>query len=294
MAGLPDIRLTSPDKVLYPRQGITKRELADYLARMAERLTPHVAGRPLSLVRCPEGRARACFFQRHQTPGLPREIKGVRIPGKDRKPYLYVDSVAGLVSTAQIGTLELHLWGSRVEDLEHPDRLVFDLDPDPSVAFAEVKAAARLLKRILDSAELESFVMLTGGKGLHVIVPLCGGSGWEAVKGFAHGIAAAVAADQPERFTAKAAKHRRSNRIFIDWMRNLRGGTAIAPYSTRAREGCPIAVPVTWSELSRIARPDQYTIRTIDRRLKALGADPWARFFRVEQDLPEGALDLFR
>lgn len=289
-----DVRLTNPDKVLYPAQGVTKRELAEYLARMARHLLPHVAGRPLSLVRCPEGRTRSCFFQRHLGPGMPPGFHGVRVPGSDKHPYLYVDAADGLVGSAQLGVLELHLWGSRVDDLEHPDRLVFDLDPDPAVAFGAVKHAARLLRDILASAGLRSFVMLTGGKGLHVVAPLQGRSDWETVKAFARGIATAVASSEPDKYIAKASKHQRSGRIFIDWLRNMRGGTAVAPYSTRAREGCPVAVPVGWQELARVARADQYTIRTIERRLRSLGRDPWAGFFRTRQDIPEDALELFR
>lgn len=288
------VRLTNPDRVLYPAQGITKRELADYLARMAPRLMPHAAGRPLSLVRCPQGRARTCFFQRHMTAGMPPGFHGVRVPGSDKQPYLYVDDVDGLVGSAQIGTLELHLWGARIDDLRHPDRMVFDLDPDPTVAFAEVKRAARLLRRILGSAGLKSFAMLTGGKGLHVVVPLQGRADWEEVKTFSHGIAAAMAADEPRRYIAKASKQQRAGRIFIDWLRNMPGGTAVAPYSARAREGCPIAAPIAWSELPRVARSNQYTLRNIERRLRAIGRDPWAGFFRMRQDIPEDALKLFR
>lgn len=289
-----EVRLTHPDKVMYPAQGVTKRELADYLTRMAQYLMPHVGGRPLSLVRCPEGRTRSCFFQRHLGPGMPPGFHSIRVPGSDKRPYLYVDTVEGLVGSAQLGVLELHLWGSRIDDLEHPDRLVFDLDPDPAVGFAAVRNGARLLSDILASAGLRSFVMLTGGKGLHVIAPLQGGSDWEKVKTFARGIATTVAASEPDKYIAKASKRQRSGRIFIDWLRNMRGGTAVAPYSTRAREGCPIAVPVGWQELTRITRADQYTIRTIERRLRSLGRDPWAEFFRIRQDIPEDALKLFR
>lgn len=292
-ANVSDVRLTNPDRVLYPAQGVTKQELAEYLARMAPRLMPHVARRPMSLVRCPQGRSGECFFQRHRTPGMPAGLRPVRVPGKDREPYLYVDSPEGLVSAAQIGALELHLWGARIDAIEHPDRMVFDLDPDPTVPFAEVRNTARRLRAILDSAALQSFVMLTGGKGLHVVVPLAGAHGWDEIKRFSHGIAAALAADEPHRYTTKAARHRRRNRIFIDWMRNLRGGTAIAPWSTRARAGCPIAVPVAWGELSRIDRADRYTLRNIDRRLGSLRRDPWADYFEIEQDIPADALKLF-
>lgn len=287
------VRLTHPGRVLYPLHGVTKQDLAEYLARMAPRLLPHVVNRPMSLVRCPQGRSGKCFFQRHVTRGLPEAFHAVRIPGKDKEPYLYVDSVEGIVSSAQIGALELHLWGARIEAIECPDRMVFDLDPDPAVPFSEVRHTAERLREILESAALHSFPMLTGGKGLHVVVPLAGAHGWDDVKRFSRGIAAALAADEPHRYTIKAAKNRRTNRIFIDWMRNLRGGTAIAPYSTRAREGCPVATPVTWRELSRIDRADKYTIHTLPRRLRSLRSDPWEDYFHTDQDIPSDALDLF-
>jgi bifunctional non-homologous end joining protein LigD len=288
------MRLTHPDKVLYPAMGVTKRELAEYLLAMADRILPHAANRPVSLVRCPEGQARACFFQRHRGAGTPEGFKSIRIPGKDKEPYLYIEDARGLLAAAQIGVLELHLWGARIDDIEHPDRLVFDLDPDPSVAFPEVRRAARLLRGILESAGLECFPLLTGGKGLHVVAPLQRRNSWEEVQAFCKGVAEAVVADEPDKYTAKAAKALRPNRIFIDWLRNLRGASAVAPYSTRAREGCPVAVPVAWSELGRLAASDAYDIRTVGRRLAAQKADPWKDYFRLRQRLPRNVLGLFR
>jgi bifunctional non-homologous end joining protein LigD len=285
---LSGVRITHPGKIIYPLQGVTKGEIAAYLERVADRMLPHVAGRPLSLVRCPRGRQHHCFFQRHLAPGMPSGLHGVSIPGKDRKPYLYIEDRAGLLGAAQTGALELHLWGARIDDIEHPDRMIFDLDPDPGVPFATVRDTAVLLRRILRSAGLESFVMLTGGKGVHVLVPLRGTSTWAQVRDFSRGIAAAIAADEPERYTIKAAKAGRRNRIFIDWMRNLRSGTAVAPYSTRARPNCPIAVPLRWDELPRITSAARYDISNIDRRLAALREDPWSELFELAQDLPSG------
>jgi bifunctional non-homologous end joining protein LigD len=291
---LTDLRLTHPEKILYPAQKITKLELAEYFAQMAPRLLPHVAKRALSLVRCPQGCSNDCFFQRHLSAGMPRSFRPIRIPGTDRKPYLYVDSVDGLIASAQLGALELHLWGSRIDDIEHPDRLIFDIDPDPKLAFSEVKRAARLLRDVLASAGLKSFVLLTGGKGLHVIAPLRGSNDWQEVKAFAHGIANALAKSHPERYLAKASKQQRKGRIYIDWMRNMRGSTAIAPWSTRARDGCPIAVPVDWAELPRITRADQYRLRNIKQRLKTLRRDAWAGYFQLHQQIPRTTLTLFR
>jgi bifunctional non-homologous end joining protein LigD len=285
------VRVTHPARILYPQQGVTKGEIAAYFDRMSTRMLPHIAGRPISLVRCPRGRQDECFFQRHIAPGMPSGMHGITIPGKDRKPYLYVDDKRGLIGAAQLGALELHLWGARVDDIEHPDRMIFDLDPDPDVPFRRVVDAALLLREILQSAGLESFVMLTGGKGLHVLVPLSGRSGWDEVRDFSRGIAATITAGEPDRYTIKAAKARRRHRIFIDWMRNLRGGTAIAPYSTRARPRCPIAAPLRWDELPRITQAARYDIGNIERRLAALREDPWSGIFEIDQDLPEtGAL----
>lgn len=283
---LSGVRITHPGRVVYPAQGVTKGEIAAYLERIAERMLPHVAGRPLSLVRCPRGREHECFFQRHCAPGMPSGLHGVRIPGRDRKPYLYIEDRAGLIGTAQMGALELHPWGARIGDIEHPERMIFDLDPDPDVAFSAVRQAAFLLRNVLRSAALESFVMLTGGKGVHVIVPLRGRSGWDAVRDFSRGIAAAIAAGEPARYTIKAARARRRHRIFIDWMRNIRGGTAVAPYSMRARPNCPIAVPLRWDELPRVPDPARYTLDNIDRRLAALRTDPWDDMSALDQDLP--------
>ncbi|MDX9740167.1 MAG: non-homologous end-joining DNA ligase [Gammaproteobacteria bacterium] len=283
---LSGVRVTNPGRVVYPPQGVTKGEIAAYLERIADRMLPHVAGRPLSLVRCPRGQPHACFFQRHLAHGMPPGLHGFGIPGKDRKPYLYIEDRAGLIGTAQTGALELHTWGARIDDIEHPDRMIFDLDPDRGVPFTAVRETAFLVREILSSARLDSFVMLTGGKGLHVIVPLSGHSSWNEVRDFSRGIAAAIAADEPGRYTIKASKARRHNRIFIDWMRNLRGGTAVAPYSMRARPRCPIAVPLRWDELPRIMSAARYDIGNIDRRLAALRKDPWQGMFELDQDLP--------
>ncbi|MDR2877536.1 MAG: non-homologous end-joining DNA ligase, partial [Chromatiales bacterium] len=289
---LAGVRLTHPEKIFYPAQRITKRDLAEYFEQMAPRLLPYVTRRPLSLVRCPQGHLRGCFFQRHPSAGMPRSFHAVRIPGTRHEPYIYVNSAGGLIAAAQLGALELHLWGSRIDDIEHPDRLIFDIDPDPDVAFSEVKRAARLLRDILMSASLKSFVMLTGGKGLHVVVPLKGSNDWPEVKAFSQGIASALAKSHPERYLAKANKQQRKGRIFIDWMRNMRSSTAIAPWSTRAREGCPIAVPVDWAELARIKRADQYQLRNIGQRLKTLKHDPWAGYFQLRQQIPRTTLTL--
>ena len=286
------VRLTSPDKVLFAAAHLTKADLARYLAMVAPLMLPHVSERPLSLVRCPEGSGGECFFQKHRRPGVPKAIRSIEIRESDGSTaeYLMVVDAEGLVSTAQIGALELHIWGSRKRTLERPDRLVFDLDPDASVPFPAVTRAAGELRDLLAAAGLVSFAMLTGGKGVHVVVPLEPRLGWEDVKGFARGLAQRLAQDEPDRFIATMSKARRKGRIFIDWMRNERGATAIAPYSPRARPQASIAVPVDWHELTKRESANADTIRNF----KAAGRrDPWAGYFDVKQSIARATLKLF-
>ncbi|MCW8193886.1 ATP-dependent DNA ligase [Proteobacteria bacterium 005FR1] len=289
---LAGVRLSSPDKVLYPTQGTTKRAMAEYLLAVQEPLLRHIARRPLTLVRCPRGRSSKCFFQKHHGRGLPASLKSVDIVENSGKPaeYVYVEDDAGLVGTAQVGTLELHIWGSTIDRLEQPDRLIFDLDPDEALSFGAVKRAAAHLRRRLKGEGLESFAMLTGGKGIHVVVPLepaAGGPDWQTAKAFARGFAEALARDDPKQFVATASKAKRKGKIYIDWLRNERGATAIAPYASRAREYCPIATPVSWRELPRLRAANVYTIANIRRRLSQLNSDPWEGYFSVKQGLSE-------
>jgi bifunctional non-homologous end joining protein LigD len=286
------VRLTSPEKVLFPGAKLTKADLARYLSAVAPLMLPHLAGRPLSLVRCPEGSGGECFFQKHRKPGMPKAIKSVEIRESDGSTaeYLMVETAEGLVSTAQIGALELHVWGSRKRTLERPDRLVFDLDPDVSVGFAAVTGAALELRDLLAAGGLESFPLLTGGKGVHVVVPLAPRLGWEAVKGFARGLAQRLAEDEPDRFVATMSKARRKGRIFIDWMRNERGATAIAPYSPRARPEASIAIPVDWQDLACRKSANADTIRNFK---VSAGRTPWAGYFDLQQTIAAATLKLF-
>jgi bifunctional non-homologous end joining protein LigD len=292
--GIRGVRLSNPDKVLYPVQGISKRDLAEYLVSVRERLLPHAARRPLTLVRCPQGRTR-CFFQKHYTATLPPGIQPVDIVEKSKQStYVYIEDLTGLLSTAQIGVLELHLWGSRIDTLQQPDRLVFDLDPDESLDFSVVKDAAVRLRELLAAANLRSFPLLTGGKGIHLVIPLTPRHEWLDVKRFARGIARGFAQQFPQEFVATASKAKRNGKIFIDWMRNERGATAISPYATRAKENCPIAAPVSWRELPHIRAASQYNISNMAHRLESLQQDPWEDYFSMDQTIPAGALAMFR
>jgi bifunctional non-homologous end joining protein LigD len=279
------------NKVLYPQQGLTKRDLARYLEAAADRMLPHLADRPLSLLRCPEGRTRQCFFQRHAGAGMPDAIHRVDIPDKDGKPqeYLTIADASGLITAAQLGVLEFHIWGVHIDEVERPDRIVFDLDPDPSVAFPAVREAALDLRAALDAIGLASFALLTGGKGVHVVAPIARRHTWPTVKRFAQALAERFAAQLPERYVATMRKARRKGRIFIDYFRNDRTASAIAPYSPRARESAPVAWPVTWEELAKAPAADTVSLVTAMRRLAE--PDPWAGYHKTQQHLTAATLN---
>lgn len=279
------VRLSSPDKVLYPEQGITKAELADYYLAVAGWMLPHVGGRPVTMVRCPTGRQKKCFYQRHAGSGVPRQLNKVKMPGFD-DPYLYIADAAGLVAMAQMGVLELHPWGVTVAERSKPDRIVFDLDPGEGTGFGEVVRAALELRERLAGMGLASFTKTTGGKGLHVVLPVEPVHDWPAAKGFAKAVSDAMAADAPDRYLTRIAKAEREGRIFLDYLRNDPTSTAIAPYSPRARPGAPVATPLGWDEVGPGLDPAGFTIRTVPARLAALPADPWRGIGDAGQRLP--------
>jgi bifunctional non-homologous end joining protein LigD len=284
-AGAGDFVLTNPDRVLWPDVGLTKKDLAEHYARVAQRMLPFAAGRPLMLLRCPEGTKRGCFVQKHVDGPLPRGLVGVPIREKgETARYLAVEDEAGLLSLAQLGALEVHGWGSRAGALETPDHVVFDLDPAPDVPFRRVVEACLEVRKRLRKAGLASFPSTTGGKGLHVHVPLSGKDGWDEVKAFCRALAERLAADEPERYLSKASKAARAGKIFVDWLRNGRGATAVLPYSPRAREVAPVATPLAWSEVKPALDPKAFTITTFPRRLRR--ADPWRGYLATRQRLP--------
>ncbi|MFN4230400.1 non-homologous end-joining DNA ligase [Parvibaculum sp.] len=282
------VRISHPDRVLYPDQGITKLELARYLEQAAEWMLPHIENRLVSLVRCPEGRQKKCFFQRHAGAGLGGGFYELEVKGaKERENYLYIKDAKGLVSAAQMGVLEFHIWGSRVDDIERPDRLVFDLDPDEDIPFERVKSAASEIRNALGELGLESFPMLTGGKGIHVVVPLVRRHEWPTVRAFAAAVANRMAEHNPERYVAKMSKAARKDRIFIDYLRNDRSSTAIAPYSPRARAGAPVAWPVSWDELSKVRAANEVTV---SGAFWTPRSDPWQGYGKLRQSLKASAL----
>ena len=290
-AEVAGVKLTNASRILYPELGITKLALAQYYEEIAPWILPQLALRPLSLLRCPEGHTGECFFQKHPRSTVDKSVPRIMIEeSSGPSPYLYVQSIADIVSLVQIGALELHVWGSRVQDVEHPDILVFDLDPAPDVPLPELLRVARDLHDRLKNLGLESFPRTTGGKGLHIVVPLVPQRGWEEVKAFCQEVARAQTRDDPRRVTANMAKTKRKGKIFIDYLRNGRGATAISSYSTRARTGAPVAVPIAWSEVTPAMQPDRYNVENLRRRLAVLTEDPWQNFEAARAPLTDKAI----
>jgi bifunctional non-homologous end joining protein LigD len=272
--------------VLDPESGVTKERLALYLEAVAAAMLPHVADRPVSIVRCPEGSTKQCFFQKHAGAGLPRALGSVQVPDKKTgvpEAYITVDSREALVSLAQLGVLEIHPWGSRNESLERPDRLIFDLDPDEALPWPRLVASARAIRDLLKELKLESFVKTTGGKGLHLVVPIQPSVEWPQIKLFCRGIAAAIESTDPSLYLIKMTKAARKGRIFVDYLRNERGATAIAPYSPRARAGMRVAVPLDWDELD--AGMPGYAVANFDSWRERLKHDAWAKMMRSKQGI---------
>jgi len=283
-----EIKISNRDRVIFPESGQTKGELADYYAAIAPLMLPWAAGRPVSLVRCPQGRAKKCFFQKHDSGSFGPHVHHVPIVEKDggAEDYLYVEDAAGILACVQMGTIEFHGWGSRVEDVEAPDRMVFDLDPDEGLDFADVRKAAADIRKRLSDLGLTSFPMLTGGKGVHVVVPLSTGHSWDAHKDFAKRFAEAIALAEPERYTANMSKAKRKGKIFLDYLRNQRGSTAVLPYSARAREGAPVAVPLSWDQLKAAKNARLFGIGDARRLLERAQDKALAGWGFAEQPLP--------
>lgn len=277
------IRISSPDKVIFENPEIKKADVVRYYEKVSERMLPYVGNRILSIVRCPKGVDSNCFYKKH--PGS--DSRGiVTIPIEtsdgDEEEYFYIQDSSGLILQAQMGTLEFHIWGSRVENLEKPDMMVFDLDPDEGMELEKVHLGVRDIKSILDSLSLTSFLKTSGGKGYHVVVPFEPSVEWEAFYSFARRVAELMENKWPDRYTSNVRKDKRKNRIFIDWIRNGRGATSIAPYSVRARKGAKVSMPIAWRELNTVA-PDGVDMAGALKRIG--GADPWEDFYDISQRL---------
>jgi bifunctional non-homologous end joining protein LigD len=280
------VRVTHPDRVMYPDCGITKRDVIAHYLSIADLMLPHIADRPLSLVRAPDGVGGETFYQKHASQGWPDEFKAISIrekSGSDR--YLYIEDERGLVAAAQMSVLELHIWCSDVDAVEQPDRLVFDFDPDEGLDFVHVRQAAKEMRDLLKELGLQSFPMVTGGKGVHVVAPLKRGHSWDEHRDFAEALARLVAERDPDRYVAVMSKAKRRGKIFVDYLRNQRGATAISPFSTRARKGAPVAVPVSWERLARLDTAHPVAVGEVKRFIGR--SDPWPGYFKLKQALPK-------
>jgi bifunctional non-homologous end joining protein LigD len=290
-ATLAGINLSHPDRVLYPGQGITKRDLAEYYGQVADWILPHLVSRPLTLIRCPAGHEKECFVQRRASGSIPRSVRRVEIADEDSTAtYVVADSLPALISLVQIGVLELHTWGARRDRLDRPDRMIFDLDPDPSLPWQDVTEAALDVRDRLTELGLQSFVKTTGGKGLHVVVPLVRRHGWDQVRDFSRAVADTLIAAAPDRYIAQSSIKERAGKIFIDYLRNGWSASAVAAYSTRARPGAPVSVPLAWKELGPDVRSDTFTIDRVVQRLHTMHHDPWAGYTQVRQQITRSML----
>ncbi|RPE79863.1 non-homologous end-joining DNA ligase [Vulcaniibacterium tengchongense] len=280
-------RLTSAERVVYPELGVTKGEVAAYYRQIARWLLPELIERPLSLLRCPDGVEGDCFFQKHHADAFGPHVHAVELREKrGRDDYFYVRDIDGVLALVQMNAIEFHVWAARHDAPEQPDRVVFDLDPGEGVPWDQVRDAAREVRDALAGLGLRSWLRLSGGKGLHVVVPLRPGPSWTEVKAFSEAFAGRLAEQAPERYLASASKAERAGRIFVDWLRNTRGATSVASWSLRARPGAPVAMPLRWEELARTSGAAAYDLRRALRRARGLRRDPWAGFARTRQTLP--------
>ncbi len=278
-AELAGVRISHPQREVYPGAGYSKRDVARYYADMAARVLPHLADRPLSVLRCPDGIAAGCFFQKHMTDAMPDFLRTVAVPEKAGTAlYMLASDSRSLVGLVQMGVIEFHAWEARRDRLDRPDRMIFDLDPGPGVTWQSVKDGAVLLQALLQELELPCYLKTSGGKGLHVEVPLLRVHTWDEVKNFSHHVVLHLEAELPDRFVASAAKAKRKSRIFIDYLRNAEGATTVTPYSLRAREGAPVATPLRWKELPDIESAAAFTLANIRARVAGLTRDPWAAY----------------
>jgi bifunctional non-homologous end joining protein LigD len=290
------VRLSHPEKILDEESRLTKQQLADYYWAVAPHMLPHIEGRPLSLVRCPEGSGKPCFFQKHVNHLLPSGIGAVDVPDKKTgkiEPYITLSTAEALAGLAQIGVLEVHPWGSRNDDLEHPDRIIIDLDPDAAISWTRLAESAAEVRKQLKKLRLESFLKSTGGKGLHVVVPIVPEYDWAAIKQLAHALVLQMEKEQPGLYLTKMSKAARKDRIFLDYLRNERGATAVAAFSPRARAGAPVSLPLNWSDLKLAERPVAH-VADFEEWKGRLNRDPWKQLLKSPQRITPKILGLFK
>jgi bifunctional non-homologous end joining protein LigD len=279
-------RLTHPERILYPACNVSKLDLAEYYETVQEWILPFLSKRLLTLVRSPHGDLQKSFFQKHLQDPV-KSLFPLNVADKSgQSEYFYLKNVDGLFALVQLGVLEIHCWGSHIKNVERPDVMIFDLDPAPDVKWSTVMATAKTIRDQLAAIHLTSFVKTTGGKGLHVVVPIKPRYSWEVVKQFSHDFVDNLVAENPDAYTATITKAKRTGKIFLDYLRNQRGATAVAPYSTRANSQATIAVPIHWNELTAKLKPEKFTVKTVPKRLVNLKSDPWEDFFEISQTLP--------
>jgi bifunctional non-homologous end joining protein LigD len=280
------VQLSHPDKILYPEQAITKLDLLNYYNIVHSLMLPVLINRPLTLLRCPQGRQKKCFYQRHLNGAKLPHLYAIKIPGKARHPgFLYIKDKRGLFTLVQLGVLEIHTWGCRIDSIEKPDFIVFDLDPAPEVEWKKVIETAFLIKEKLSKLNLISFIKTTGGKGLHIVIPIKRQYSWDKIKIFAHIFMQYLVSLNPLLYAAQMSKAKRKGKIFIDYLRNQLSASTIAPYSTRARKNAPVATPLAWDELSARIKSDSFTVKNLALRLTKLKQDPWEDFLKLKQTL---------
>jgi bifunctional non-homologous end joining protein LigD len=270
------IKITHPDRLVWPKLGLRKIDLVRYVEQVGERFVPHLARRPLSLVRCPDGAEAQCFYQRHPAAGLKLpSVKGTR--------YVYLESSEQIVAAVQYGAVEFHTWGATVPDVKHPDRFTLDLDPDPALPWAKLRDATQVARALLNELKLHSFLKTTGGKGLHIVVPIQPELAWDEVKEFTRRIALFLQKAEPGLFLANMSKAKRAGKVFVDYLRNGETASAVAAYSPRARPGAGVSTPLAWDELGRSDPRGRHTLSTVPRRLERMRTDPWRDYFSEEQ-----------
>jgi bifunctional non-homologous end joining protein LigD len=283
------IKITHPSRIIYPALNYTKLDLARYYDGVAERIVPQVAGRPLTLVRCPDGVGKECFYQRHLAMGAsPGEVKTVKRERSSKGYYIYIDSHNALITLIQNGAVELHTWGARVPDVQHPDRITLDLDPDEGLPWEKLVRATEMTSTIVEALKLKCFLKTTGGKGLHIVIPIAPKLPWPQLKEFSRLIAEFLVRAEPALFTAKVAKDRRENKVFVDYLRNSETASAVSAFSARARPGAGVSTPLAWDELT----VDEdlralYTVQSVPERLAKLKKDPWADYDKTRQSIAQ-------
>lgn len=280
---IDEVTISSPDKILFNEEKITKKDVAVYYSLVAERMLPYLKNRLISTIRCPEGTNGVCFFKKHLGENSSRGLGMVEVSGSsDKEDYYYVKNISGLISEVQMNSIEFHIWGSNVKNLDNPDIMVFDLDPDEGLSLENVRQGVRDLKSILDELSLISFLKTSGGKGYHIVVPFKPSTNWEMFREFSKNIAKIMEEKWPERYTSNVRMVNRKNKIFVDWIRNTKGATSVAPYSVRSKKFATVSMPIAWNELDKI-EPNQIRMSEAVKRLKK--KDPWEMFFKINQKL---------